>query len=492
MIEDVIAPYVAAGAIADIAIHSPKAADGGEQPHAHVMLTLRKIDVETPSGFALTRNTHLTSIFESGGARGGKPGEALKIERARVADIINRNLAEAKSARRVDARSYAERGVRRTPEPLIGEERMASVKRRRRHDRRTQYVHRLREARQTELELTKVEGQMATVKKGFPRLPKSHKGANDYKIGLLLDRFPGLDTAPHAAAIHMVDTRRADRTRVLTTDSGWVEVQGRRVKTWGQGEMAPALARDLAALIAADGGVERLERTAAIGRDADARPIVLGESSAVAIADGWRERGYTDVSESPDGVWVHLGPESRLRDTGDHVSVYGQISDESIRALVEKANDDWGAQLESHGPEDFRERLWLEAQRQNVVVVGYEPSESLRQRWEAEQAKIAAESDALAGVRRVTGDADLLLSAARGDVESLSRLDPELRAFVSRHLDDEQRAHLARQSPADVAMELRRFRSYGRAEIDRDPDAAATVRRPVEPSRERDRERQPT
>lgn len=487
LIDEIVAPYVAAGAIADIAIHSPKAADSGEQPHAHVMLTLRKIDGETPSGFALTRNARLTSIFESGGTRGGKPGEALKAERVRIAEVINRHLAEVESSRRVDARSYIDRNIRRQPEPQIGEQRMHAVRRRRKHDRRTQLVHALREARRTEIDLSRVEGQMATEKPGFKRLAGHRKGSStDYKVGLLLSRYPGLDTAPHAANLYMIDVQRPDRTRILMRDGGWLEVFGRRVRTWGPGDAAPALACDIASLVGADGGVEHLQRTAAIGRSADARPIVLGEGAAVALADRWRERGYTDISESPDGVWVHLGPESRLRDTGDHVSVFGQISDESVRALVEKASDEWHGQLESHGPDEFRERLWLEAQRQSVEVIGYKPSESLRQRWEAEQAKIAAESDVLASVRRVAGDADILLSAARGDVESLSRLDPELRAFVSRHLDDEQRAHLARQSAVDVAPELARFRSYGRSEIDRDPNAAATVHRPAEPARARD------
>lgn len=44
--------YAAHGMIADINIHNPKAKDGGEQPHAHVMLTMREIG---PDGFGLQR-----------------------------------------------------------------------------------------------------------------------------------------------------------------------------------------------------------------------------------------------------------------------------------------------------------------------------------------------------------------------------------------------------------------------------------------------------
>ena len=47
--------FVSAGMVADIGIHVPDAADGGEQPHAHVMLTLRRLDSTTLLGFSATK-----------------------------------------------------------------------------------------------------------------------------------------------------------------------------------------------------------------------------------------------------------------------------------------------------------------------------------------------------------------------------------------------------------------------------------------------------
>ena len=47
--------FVARGMVADIAIHAPLGADGVEQPHAHVMLTMRRLDPSTPTGFAKTK-----------------------------------------------------------------------------------------------------------------------------------------------------------------------------------------------------------------------------------------------------------------------------------------------------------------------------------------------------------------------------------------------------------------------------------------------------
>ena len=47
--------YVSQGMVADFAIHSPPASDGGEQPHAHIMLTMRHLDAAGPNGFPSTR-----------------------------------------------------------------------------------------------------------------------------------------------------------------------------------------------------------------------------------------------------------------------------------------------------------------------------------------------------------------------------------------------------------------------------------------------------
>lgn len=43
--------FVSKGMVADIAIHASSAADGAEQPHAHVLLTLRRLDANSPTGF---------------------------------------------------------------------------------------------------------------------------------------------------------------------------------------------------------------------------------------------------------------------------------------------------------------------------------------------------------------------------------------------------------------------------------------------------------
>lgn len=493
-VETVVEPYLDAGAIADVAIHCPRGADGEPQPHAHILMTPRRLDPTTESGFAgfaATRNAALAAMFESGGRQGGTKGEALKVERARVATIVNSLLRDAGSERRVDARSYAARNDLREPEPQIGEQRMASVRRRRMHDRRTAAVGAMREHRKTMAELQITEGEMSQQKRGFPRLTTS-EAKTDYKSGLLKSRFPDFDPAPYSSDINLVDVRRRERTRIQMQDGGWVEVRGRRISTWGpDGQAAP-----LAAALADDTGVgsdgiQHLKKSAAVRRSPSRRPVPLTEFAITTIADSWRERGYEDVTESPDGAWVAVA-DSRLHDTGDYVSVHGALSDESIRALVEKAADEWASQLESHGPDDFRERLWLEAQRQGVTVIGYTASDDLKKKWEAEVAQKTKDQEILAGVRRVASEADLLIAAAKGDLESVEKLEPGLRKFVSSYLDDEQRAELARQRPLDIVAELDGWRAKGRLEPDPDPDALGSIARPTAEAAPEPEQRRPT
>ena len=96
--------FVARGMIADIAIHNPSGRDGGEQPHAHVMLTTR---VLTGDGFGpKERVWNDKALYESW--------------RERWSDHVNRSLERIGSGERIDHRSFAERGIDREPEPKLG------------------------------------------------------------------------------------------------------------------------------------------------------------------------------------------------------------------------------------------------------------------------------------------------------------------------------------------------------------------------------------
>jgi len=88
--------FVDAGMVADFAIHNPKAKDGEEQPHAHILLTLRRID---ENGFAAKRETAWNSWGDN---------SLLKGWRASWADHANAALEAAGHDERIDHRSLAD------------------------------------------------------------------------------------------------------------------------------------------------------------------------------------------------------------------------------------------------------------------------------------------------------------------------------------------------------------------------------------------------
>jgi ATP-dependent exoDNAse (exonuclease V) alpha subunit len=100
------------GLIADYAIHEPEASDGGKNPHAHVMFTLRPLDENGEFGKKLT-----------GYNDGGLDGKAVLHEmRMSYQDQLNQASAANENQQVVfDLRSYRERGIDRIPQPKKGQ-----------------------------------------------------------------------------------------------------------------------------------------------------------------------------------------------------------------------------------------------------------------------------------------------------------------------------------------------------------------------------------
>jgi Ti-type conjugative transfer relaxase TraA len=104
--------FVDRGMVADLNVHWTQARDGGEQPHAHVMLTMREI---VPG-----REGH-----EEEGAFGKKVvawnDRALLGEwREHWAELANARLLELGHDIRIDHRSYADQGIDLEPQHKIG------------------------------------------------------------------------------------------------------------------------------------------------------------------------------------------------------------------------------------------------------------------------------------------------------------------------------------------------------------------------------------
>lgn len=120
--------FVSKGMVADVAWHNGTASDGGEQPHAHVLLTMRHIDAD---GFG-AKSRHEWVEDPTGCTHpDGKPVLVASnkdswncpdyFERCREdwERIANEALQKAGSEERIDRRSLLERGLSRLPEPAL-------------------------------------------------------------------------------------------------------------------------------------------------------------------------------------------------------------------------------------------------------------------------------------------------------------------------------------------------------------------------------------
>jgi Ti-type conjugative transfer relaxase TraA len=96
--------FVARGMVADLNVHWTKARDGGEQPHAHVMLTMRRVEGD---GFGLKQ-------------RAWNDKALLRTWRERWAEVANARLHELGHDARIDHRSYAAQGIDLEPQHKIG------------------------------------------------------------------------------------------------------------------------------------------------------------------------------------------------------------------------------------------------------------------------------------------------------------------------------------------------------------------------------------
>lgn len=305
--------------------------------------------------------------------------------------------------------------------------------------------------------------------------PKHQQG---FKAGLLAKRFPDLPVDPDRPdKLHMIDVRDPAMTKIQTRDGGWVEVRGRQVTTYGKPGYADTLAAQILQAGYAD-EIERLEEMQSIQRKnsgikarrhaADPVPQ-LPVADVESCADRWRSRGFT-ATEASDGVWVDL-KSCRLQDLGDEVRIHGKPSNAASRALLMKAVDEWSSEIEIFGGKAFKDSVWLEAQRQGVTVFDrdtgalYEPSPDVKKAFEADLARNNANVVDLAGVRNHKAIAGLVLGAAAGEEEALSKLeshDRDLADYLTIYLDDDQRARLSGKSEADIVAALPDFRDDGR------------------------------
>lgn len=99
--------FITQGMVADVSYHTSSANDGGENPHAHILLTMRAIE---ENGFANKKN------------RDWNKKETLIQWRESWANLTNDYLATAGSEETVDHRSYLDQGLSIEPTIHLGKE----------------------------------------------------------------------------------------------------------------------------------------------------------------------------------------------------------------------------------------------------------------------------------------------------------------------------------------------------------------------------------
>ena len=97
--------FTTRGMVADVAIHRPSASDGHEQPHAHIMLTMRPLDGDN---------------FSSKKDRSWNNKQLVEDWRESWAQHVNRAYEKAALEARVDHRSYERQGIEQAPTVHLG------------------------------------------------------------------------------------------------------------------------------------------------------------------------------------------------------------------------------------------------------------------------------------------------------------------------------------------------------------------------------------
>ena len=125
LVEDFIQSEIGSKYPYQFAIHNPKAMDGNDQPHVHLMFNERLQDgiERDPEQYFKRYNSKNP---ERGGAKKDNTGKSyqerktdIKDLRQRWADLCNSHLEKHQIDSRIDMRSYKEQGIDKEPEKKL-------------------------------------------------------------------------------------------------------------------------------------------------------------------------------------------------------------------------------------------------------------------------------------------------------------------------------------------------------------------------------------
>jgi hypothetical protein len=150
-----------------VAIHNPRAMDGGEQPHAHIMFSTRELDGIERSReqfFKRANDKHP----ELGGTKKSREWSKDSRENDRVNEIrsswetlANQALERGGVDERIDRRTLEAQGIDREPEPKMGPEVTQRLKRGMATEKGEKVIE-LRDYRKREREIRELEREVKT------------------------------------------------------------------------------------------------------------------------------------------------------------------------------------------------------------------------------------------------------------------------------------------------------------------------------------------
>ena len=165
VVKDFIANEIGERFTYTVAIHNPTAMDGGEQPHAHVMFSVRERDgIEREKELYFRRAN--TTNPELGGVKKSREwsmdersNDRVNQIRATWEELANQALKKEGHEVRIDRRSLEARGIDREPEPKMGPEVTQRLKRGHETEIGGKVIE-LRNYRKQELELNELEQEL--------------------------------------------------------------------------------------------------------------------------------------------------------------------------------------------------------------------------------------------------------------------------------------------------------------------------------------------